>query len=203
MYGNQSQGEAYIIATIVLQNIFVQFITILITALAIAGIGYFVAIILRIKMRYKAVFNMAIYSLTLSVILQTIYNAVNIFWEFTIPLFQVMYIGVAFIYLIASLFITRIDIMKMQEELTKVKEVQKQIKKEKEQEKEKEKEKNKEKDKEKDKTKEKEKEKSKDKKEEKKQEENKNKEQPKEKKKGKKKKQEEEGNGEQPEGSNI
>ena len=113
-------------------------------ALVLAAVGYVVALLLKVKMRYKAIFNMAIYALTLSVILQTIYVAINIFTTFSITYFDIMYIAVAFIYLVAAIFLTRIDLIKTQEELTKVKEVQKEVKEEmKEQEEEKEKEKEK------------------------------------------------------------
>ncbi len=96
-------------------------------AAAIAIIGYFVAMILKVKMRYRAVFNMAVYSLTLSSILQMIYLGVNIFTTFNITYFDIMYSGVALIYLIAAIFLTKIDLEKQQEELTKVEEVQKEV----------------------------------------------------------------------------
>ena len=38
-----------------------------------------------------------------------------------------MYITIAIIYLVAAIFLTRIDLMKIQEELTKVKKVQKNL----------------------------------------------------------------------------
>ncbi len=95
----------------------------------LAALGYLVAVLLRVKMRYRAVFNMAVYSLTLSTLLNVVYNIVRIFTTFEVTYFQVMYLAVAFIYLIAAIFITRIDLMKTQEELTKIKEVQKEVKK--------------------------------------------------------------------------
>ena len=59
------------------------------------------------RMRYVAVFNMAVYSITLSVILNIIYIIVNMFIPFTIEYFQVMYIAVATIYLMAAIFIIK------------------------------------------------------------------------------------------------
>ena len=116
----------------------------LLIAVIIAAIGYVVAIILKVRMRYKAIFNMAVYSLTLSIILQTIYIPINYFTGFEISLFEIMYMGVAFIYLIAAIFLTRIDLIKHQEELTKVKEVQKEVREQIEEEKQKEQEEKKE-----------------------------------------------------------
>lgn len=119
---------------LLIMTIFANFASTMIVIAAIAVVGYLVALLLKVRMRYVAVFNMGVYSLTLSIILQMIYNIINIFWEFRIPLFDVMYIGVAFIYLITALFITRIDLMKMQEEISKAKQIQKQVRKEKEEE---------------------------------------------------------------------
>ena len=115
----------------------------------LAALGYLVAVLLRVKMRYRAVFNMAVYSLTLSTLLNVVYNIVRIFTTFEVTYFQVMYLAVAFIYLIAAIFITRI------------KEVQKEVKKQMDQENEKKKEEEKDKtkdnkDKSKDETKDKE-----------------------------------------------
>ncbi len=109
-------------------------------ALVLAAVGYIVALLLKVKMRYKAIFNMALYALTLSTLLKTIYVVIRIFTTFTITYFDVMYAAVAFIYLVAAIFLTRIDLIKTQEELTKVKEVQKEVHDEIEEQKEKEKE---------------------------------------------------------------
>lgn len=99
-------------------------------ALVIAVLGYFAAILAKIKMRFVAVFNMAIYSLTLSTFLNLIYVLINIFTTFDVTYFQVMYISVAFIYLIAAIFIIRADFIKKQAELTKIAEIQKRVKQE-------------------------------------------------------------------------
>lgn len=108
-------------------------------AFIIGIIGYCTMYILKMKMRFVAVFNMSIYALTLSTILNIIYLLVNIFFNFTIEYFSVMYISVATIYLIAAIFILKTDLMKKQAEVMKIIEVQKDVKKElNEQEKEKE-----------------------------------------------------------------
>ena len=110
------------------------FIVTLFVALLIGGIGYLTTIVLRTKMRFAAVFNMSIYALTLSTLLQAIYNPIDVLTDFRVSFFYIMYVGVAFVYLIAAIFLTRIDLIKNQEELTKIKEVQKEVKKEMEEE---------------------------------------------------------------------
>ena len=82
----------------------------------------------KIKMRYAAIFNMSVYAISLSVLLNIAYMILNIFVDFEIKYFQVMYIAVAAIYLIAAIFIIKSEFMKKQIELTKVIQVQKQVK---------------------------------------------------------------------------
>ena len=96
--------------------------------------GYITTLLARIKMRYVAVFNMSAYALTLSVILNMLYVAVNIFVTFNMEYFQVMYVAVAAIYLVAAILILKADFMKKQLELMKIAEAEAIVKKEMEQE---------------------------------------------------------------------
>lgn len=116
--------------------------------------GLFTAWVAKIKMRYVAIFNMSVYALTLSIILNILYIAINIFIPFDIEYFQVMYVTVAAIYLIAAIFILKGEFVKKQMELMKIAEAQEIIKKQleeklREEEEEKEREEQKKKDKEK------------------------------------------------------
>ena len=106
------------------------FINTLWYAIIIAMVGYFTMWILKMKMRYVAVFNMAIYALTLSTILNIIYLIVNILFNFTIEYFSIMYVTVATIYLLAAIFILKTDLMKKQAEVMKIVEAQQIVKKE-------------------------------------------------------------------------
>ena len=137
------------------------FINTLWYAIIIGIVGYFTMWILKMKMRYIAVFNMDVYALTLSTILNIIYLIVNIFFNFTIEYFSIMYVTVATIYLLAAIFILKTDLMKKQAEVMKIVEAQQIVKKELEEQEKKEQE-------EKEERKKKDKEESKDKKEEKK-----------------------------------
>ena len=99
-------------------------ITTLSNAIFLAVFGYLTTWIARIKMRFLPVWNMAIYSLTLSVLLNMIYIGVNIFIDFNMEYFQVMYISVAAIYLVAAIFLLKTEFMKQQVELMKIAEAQ-------------------------------------------------------------------------------
>ena len=106
------------------------FINTLWYAIIIGIVGYFTMWMLKMKMRFVAVFNMAIYALTLSTILNIIYLIINMLFNFTIEYFSIMYITVATIYLLAAIFILKTDLMKKQEEVMKIVEAQQIVKKE-------------------------------------------------------------------------
>ena len=80
----------------------------------IAIVGWFFAKICGINLKVIASLKLTIYSITLSIILSTIYSAVNITTgAFTIEYFNLIYLIIAYIYLIAALFIIRDDLMRM------------------------------------------------------------------------------------------
>ena len=102
-------------------------------AVIISIVGYFTMWILKMRIRYVAVFNMSIYALTLSTVLNIIYLLVNIFFNFNIEYFSIMYVTVATIYLLATIFIIKSDLIKKQGEVMKILEAQAMVKKEMEQ----------------------------------------------------------------------
>ena len=106
------------------------FINTLWYAIIIGLVGYFTMWILKMKMRYVAVFNMSIYALTLSTILNILYLIVNMLFNFTIEYFSIMYVTVATIYLLAAIFILKTDLMKKQAEVMKIVEAEQIVKKE-------------------------------------------------------------------------
>ncbi len=108
----------------------ISFITTLLNVLLISLFGNLAGMISKVKMRYAAIFNMSIYAITLSTLLNIIYIFVNIFTDFQIQYFDVMYIAVATIYLFAAIFIIKDDLIKKQVELMKIAKVQDEVRKE-------------------------------------------------------------------------
>ena len=96
----------------------------LLDSLELAVLGWITSITARVKMNLMAIYNMAIYALTLPMILNIIYVVINYFTNFTISYFSVAYITIAFIYLAAAIFIIKDDYMKKQEEVEKIKQEQ-------------------------------------------------------------------------------
>ena len=132
-YINSSQMYNFYISiflTIFVYSFAMYLLTTLSNAVFLAVFGYLVTWIAKIRMRFVAVFNMAVYSLTLSTILNMMYIAINIFVPFVMEYFQVMYVTVAAIYLIAAIFLLKSEYIKRQAELMKLAEAQELVKKE-------------------------------------------------------------------------
>lgn len=118
---------SFFIAYMISDLIYIVFISIF---------AYLATIILKLKIRYVAVFNMVIYGITLPTLLQMMYIIVNIFYSYTIPYFDLMYVSVATIYVMAAIFILKGELNKKQGEVQKIVEVEEKIKEEKEKKKE-------------------------------------------------------------------
>ena len=103
---------------------------IVIDLLLLSLIGILLNLILRTKLKYKSVFGISIYSLTLSIILYMIYIVVNVLTGFVIVYFDLAYRAISYIYIITALLIIKSDIIKQNMELTKIIQVQKEVRKE-------------------------------------------------------------------------
>lgn len=108
----------------------VEIIITLIDALEIAAFGWLTTMITRIRIRFVAIYNMAVYALTLPMILNMLYIIVNYFTTFTISYFQVAYITIAYIYLAAVIFLLKDDLLKKLEEVEKIKKEQEKVREE-------------------------------------------------------------------------
>lgn len=114
-----SYGITVFIALLIL-NVMVA----LLDSLEIAILGWITTTIARIRMKFVAIYNMAVYSLTLPMILNILYIVINYFTDFTITYFQVAYITIAYIYLAAVIFILKDDFIKKMQEVEKIKQEQ-------------------------------------------------------------------------------
>ena len=122
------------IATILLYLFIVYFIKILIDALILSLIGFLLSRIIGVRFKYKSIFNMSVYSLTLSIILCLIYIVVNIFTGFQIIYFDIAYDGIAYIYIITAMLMIKSDLIKQQIEVGQIVEEQKKVRQEKQEE---------------------------------------------------------------------
>ncbi len=90
--------------------------------------------IAAVKLKYKEVFNMSIYALTLSIVLYLIYICVNISTGFTIKYFDLAYQIISYIYIVTAILMIKSDLIKQQIEVGKIIEEQKKVREEKKQE---------------------------------------------------------------------
>lgn len=111
-----------------------QFISTVIQTIAdlclIALFGYIASMFCGVKFKVSPMIALSIYSITLSLVLSGIYGVVYILTGFVIKYFNVMYLLIAYIYIIAAIFMIKYDLIKQSEELQKIIEVQKQVRKE-------------------------------------------------------------------------
>lgn len=105
-------------------------ISILFDLLVIAVFGYVASRICGIKFKMSPMITLSIYSLTLSIILTGVYNVIYVLTGFVIKYFDIMYLLIAYVYIIAAIFMIKYDLIKQTQELQKIIEVQKQVKKE-------------------------------------------------------------------------
>ena len=104
--------------------------SLLIDILLLSLLAYVVARISGLRLKYSAIYNIATYALTLPIILNIIYAAVNILTGFTIEYFRIMYTTIASIYIITAILMIKSDVIKKQLEFNKIIEEQERIKQE-------------------------------------------------------------------------
>jgi hypothetical protein len=109
-------------------------IQILLDIFLLSIIGLIMSKIAAVKLKYKEIFNMSIYALTLSIVLYLIYICVNITTGFTIKYFDLAYEIISYIYIITAILMIKSDLIKQQIEIGKIVEEQKKVREEKKQE---------------------------------------------------------------------
>ena len=101
----------------------------------VAIFGWFAARICGVNFKMNPMIALSIYGLSLSIVLDLIFDAIYIMTGFTVQYFEIIYLLIAYVYIIAAIFMIKYDLIKHTEELKKIIEVQKQVQKELEQEK--------------------------------------------------------------------
>ena len=117
-------------AIMFIYTLIIYLVSVLVDILLIAILGNITTLFAKMRIKFSALFNMAVYAITLSVLLNALYIAVNTITGFEIKYFQVMYIAIAYIYITATIFIIKIDYTKRQGELIRIIEEQKKVKEE-------------------------------------------------------------------------
>lgn len=97
----------------------VYFITGLINALAISVLGIITEKFIGLPLKYTAVYAISVSALTLPTILQLIYIVVNFYTGFTMKYFQVMYLLITYVYILAAILMLKSNLIKRKTEVTK------------------------------------------------------------------------------------
>lgn len=92
----------------------------------LGAFGFLTALILRLHLRYSAMCKIAIHSLTLPILLSILVNFIETFTTFQIKYFEIMYITIAYIYIVTAILMIKSDVIKSQKELAKI--LQEQVK---------------------------------------------------------------------------
>ena len=104
-----------------------NFLTIFSDLILIALFGLIAARFCGLRFKMAPMFSLSIYALTLSVLLTAIYSVVYGVTGFVINYFDVMYLLIAYVYIIAAILMIKYDLIKEHFELEKILEVQKQV----------------------------------------------------------------------------
>lgn len=113
----------------------VYFISIWLDILLLAVFGIVTALFMRLRLRFSAMCKIAIHSLTLPILLNAVVTLIYTFTGFELTYFQVMYVGIACIYIVTAILMIKSDVIKNQQELAKIIEEQAKVKEEMEKEK--------------------------------------------------------------------
>lgn len=106
----------------------IYLISVLVDTLLIAVLGNITVLFTKLKLKFSAIYNMSVYALTLPILLNAIYIFINSLTGFEMSYFQIMYTSIAYVYLVAAIFMIRLDFEKKQAELIKIMEEQEKVK---------------------------------------------------------------------------
>ena len=116
----------YFIASVIMLYI-VNTITILSDIFLVAVFGWFASRICGVPFKVNPIFILSIYSLSLSVVLKTIYYCVLSLTGFVVQYFNIIYLLIAYVYMVAAILMIKYDLIKQKEEIQKIIEDQQRI----------------------------------------------------------------------------
>lgn len=110
--------------------VFANLMFILSDVFVLTLLGLISAKICGVNFKIDPMMTLSIYALTLPVLLDTILDIILLTTGFSVPYFEAIRMLIAYIYVIAAIFMIKYDLIKQREELQKIIEVQKQVKEE-------------------------------------------------------------------------
>lgn len=113
---------------ITISSIIGNIIDVMLDVILVACVGIIIARLCGIAIKGFVAGSLAIYSLTVPVLCTFIYGLILNFTGFQIKYFSVMYLMIAYVYIIAAILIIKTDLIKQAQELMRIKSVEEQIK---------------------------------------------------------------------------
>lgn len=110
--------------------IFVDLMFVLSDVFILTILGLISAKICGVNFKIDPMMTLSIYALTLPLLIDMILDIVLLTTGFNVPYFEAIRMLIAYIYVIAAIFMIKYDLIKQKEELQKIIEVQKQVKEE-------------------------------------------------------------------------
>ena len=101
-----------LIIPMILALVLALYVSTLLNIVVISVLGYLASRIMRIPLKYKATFNMAVSAVTLPLILNVIYTIANLITGFKINNFELMYDLIAYVYMMVAIMFIRTEIIK-------------------------------------------------------------------------------------------
>ena len=116
----QNYSDGYTIIAIFIVIFTVIFGMTFIRILLLSGFGLITCFFAQIKINYKALFNMSVYAMTLSILLHIVYTCIMLLTDFKVKYFDILYVSVSYISLAAAIFIIKSNVIKTHMELMKI-----------------------------------------------------------------------------------
>lgn len=116
----QNYSDGYTIFAIFIVIFTLIFGMTLIRIILLSVFGLITCFFAQIKINYKALFNMSIYAMTLSILLHIIYTCIILLTDFKVKYFDILYVSVSYISLAAAIFIIKSNVIKTHLELMKI-----------------------------------------------------------------------------------
>ena len=111
--------------------LFISYLTSTFLDIIILGLlGYLTAILMRLRLKFVAMIKIAVHALTLPLILNLCYIIIQTLFGYQIKYFEIMYIGISYIYIITAILMIKSDLIKRGQELSKIVEEQQRVKEE-------------------------------------------------------------------------
>ncbi len=122
-------GQIYVVflSTIFIYLFVVYFTSNLIDGIVLGVLGYLFARIVRLRLKFKATYNIGLHALTLPILLNLIYIMVNTFTNFTITHFQWMYTTISYIYVAVAILMIKTEIINQKIQLIKLERIQEKV----------------------------------------------------------------------------